>query len=303
MSTLASTITATFALVIIAFGTHAHQSEVNAHHVAQALCTMRIVGSETEALNAKAAYVYDVKTGHVVFEKNEDAQLALASITKLATVLVASETLSANETVVITDDAFTPEGDSGFTRGETWRAEDLIDFTLMTSSNDGARALALHSAGSVDDFIARMNTLAKEIGLAQTYFLNETGLDSSIGTAGAYGSARDVAHLLAYAYNQNGAAYNRSTQSASVYTSLSGITHNVEHTSTVAGNLPGELIVKTGFTDLAGGNLAVLTELMPGRPVAIVVLGATRESRDTDTLLLSELATHALKRATLCQTL
>jgi len=158
-------------------------------------------------LKAKAAYVLDAESGAALFEKNGEAQLPLASLTKLMTAAVAAEKAPPFLVVGITGNAVSNDGDSGFKVGERWRLSDLIDFTLISSSNDGASAIAaavgaLNSGGKIgtpeEFFLEEMNRKARKLGLAQTFFLNETGLDFSSATAGGYGSARDVAQLLLY---------------------------------------------------------------------------------------------------------
>lgn len=286
------------ALVIIGAGTYAHVETRALFATQNHTCT---VSFQAPAITAQAAYVYDVKTGSVLFAKNDEAQLPLASLTKITTALVAANELDTTKTISIQEDALTPEGDSGLFAGEVWKIGDLLDFMLITSSNDGARALAISAGkGSVEAFITIMNTFVQGIGAEQTFFLNETGLDISSSTAGAYGSARDMALLLIHAYKENQDTLAGSAQAASSYTSLSGFEHPVEHTSNVTGTIPGELIVKTGFTDLAGGNLAVLSEILPGRPVAFVVLGADRQTRDTDVQTLVSATKKTLRHATLC---
>jgi serine-type D-Ala-D-Ala carboxypeptidase (penicillin-binding protein 5/6) len=283
-------------IIMIVFGTYQHTA-IQYAHTAALHCSTTLHPSIT----AEAFYVYDIKNSRVLFEKNADAQLSLASLTKIITVAVAAQTIQANDTVTITSAAFEPEGDSGFGLNEVWTARDLINFTMMTSSNDGARALALKAGeGSLDSFVAAMNAFAREAGTQQTFFLNDTGLDVSPVTAGAYGSARDMALLMTHAYQHVPDIFSDSAHSVTRYTSVSGQTHESRHTSSVAGNQPGQLIVKTGFTDLAGGNLAVLMEIFPGRPVALVVLGATRETRDGDIETLVEASRDMLKRIALC---
>ncbi len=256
---------------------------------------------------ARAAYAYDVQSGAILFEKDSDAQLPLASLTKIMTVLTASQALTPTTTVEISKDALTPEGESGLTVGEKWRVKDLADFTLITSSNDGARALMLASSDALhmrqEDFYAAMNRRAEALNLSGTYFINETGLDVSSSTAGAYGSARDVAHLLAYASTAIPALVDGSVKEEETFTSLSGINHKATNTSSLAATLIGSIASKTGYTDLAGGNLAVIYEPVPGRPVAIAVLGSTREGRDDDVRILSTYAGDVLKRDILCSSL
>lgn len=257
-------------------------------------------------LTARAAYVLDVTSGRVLFEKNALSPVPLASLTKVMTALVASRVLDPESDIVISKEALTPEGDAGLVEGEVWRAQDLIDFTLITSANDGARALALasmkHAGESANAFVERMNALATTLGLSQTYFLNETGLDVNVHVAGAYGSARDIAHLLGYLYQEAGEVVFASSRATYTFVSRSGITHRAENTSSTAGHLPGQAISKTGFTDLAGGNLGIVAEILVGKPVALVVLGSTRAERDRDIETLYHFTRDLLKRDTLCPT-
>lgn len=257
-------------------------------------------------ITARAAYVLDVTSGDVLYEKAALNPMPLASLTKVMTVLVASRVLDPESDIVISQDALASEGDAGLVLGEVWRAQDLIDFTLITSANDGARALARasmeHTGESSDAFVERMNTLASTLGLSQTYFLNETGLDVNTRVAGAYGSARDVAHLLGYLYQEAGEVVFASSRATHTFVSRSGITHRAENTSSTAGHLPGQAISKTGFTDLAGGNLGIVAEILVGKPVALVVLGSTREERDRDIETLYRATRDLLKRDTLCPT-
>ena len=266
------------------------------------------VNSENVSIEASAAYVINLKTNEVLYAREAQAQMPLASLTKLMTTLVASEVLDGSEVVTIYPEALSVEGESGLVPNELWRVRDLIDFTLITSSNDGAHALALAVKKSDEkergrnnfNFVSAMNAKAEQLQLTQTYFLNDTGLDVSTQTAGAYGSAEDVARLLSYVYSEALNAFNASATSRDVFYSVSGIEHVARHTSDITGVLPGEVIAKTGFTDLAGGNLGVVVEVFPGTPIAIVVLNSTREARDSDVATLYHFSREALKRATLC---
>ncbi|MES2014416.1 MAG: serine hydrolase [Patescibacteria group bacterium] len=256
-------------------------------------------------LTGEAAYAEDLKTGKVLYEKNANIQLPLASITKLMTILVASETLKESDTVSISQEALEPEGDAGLHEGETWHVKNLIDFTLVTSANDGAHALALASELKAQDqsktFIDRMNAKATELGLLQTFFADDTGLDISPNNAGAYGSARDVGKLFAYVARTNPRLIEGTTVGANTFTSLDGRAHEGKNTSTVITELSGAIGSKTGFTDLAGGNLGVIFEPLPGRPVVAVILGSTRDGRDTDMLTLAKNLRATLRRAIVCE--
>lgn len=280
------------------------QLEIQSYALAASVCTPPRVVAD---IDAQSAYVFDIQNKRVLFQKEGDQQMPLASLTKLMTALVAHETLGRDALVTISDESFEPEGDSGFLLNEVWRSGDLIDFTLMTSSNDGAHTLALetakHERMRSTEFYTHMNAKASELALGQTFFLNPTGLDVSSSTSGAYGSARDVAHLLAYAQEHAPEAFDRSSEASRTFFSVSGFEHKAEHTSTLASTLPRGAIIKTGFTDLAGGNLGVIVEPILGNPVAIVVLGSSREARERDIERLHEAVKRTLRYESSCNEL
>lgn len=236
-------------------------------------------------VEAEAVFVYDVVKKEVLFSRNEERQLPLASITKLMTAVVAREYLSDHILVSISHESIMKEGDSGLTTGEEWRLSDLIDFTLLTSSNDGAHAIATVSESL--SFIEKMNQKANMINLTQTYFSNESGLDASINNSGAYGSARDVALLVEYIL-RNHVDLIESTRNAE----LTINSHKATNTNKYTGDIPGLIGSKTGFTDLAGGNLVIAFDAGINRPIIISVLGSTFNERFSD---VDKLAAASLK--------
>lgn len=304
MSSYRGFLIALVTVVVVAIGFSIHLFTFESTETPESIATVEACHVEEPTILGRAAYVYDVQNDKTLYEKNSDAQLPLASLTKIMTALVVHRALPEDATITISEDSLLPEGSSGFEAGEQWRAKDLIDFTLITSSNDGARALALAVEGGhenpLEAFTARMNGLSAQLGLSQTYFLNDTGLDASPHTAGAYGSAYDVARLLAAITKDEKSVLHQSALPRQIFTTLGGKTYTAVHTSPLAGALPGEVAVKTGFTDLAGGNLAVVLEISPGRPFALVVLGSTREGRTADIEALYEFSKRQLKRDTLC---
>jgi len=250
---------------------------------------------EDVALTAKAAYVFDITNDESVFLKNSSTQLPLASITKVAVALLAHEHLDSRNVITFSSSSIATEGESGFTAGEKWRVGDLIDFTLMTSSNDGAVALAEAIEGSTGSSITNLlNELAKDLGLDQTYFVNETGLDSSTLFSGTYGSAQDMGVLFAHAYKTAPELFAATAVAEHTFTNVDGIIYDATNTNKAIGELPGLVFGKTGFTDLAGGNLVVVTESEPGHSFVVVVLGSTVEDRFTDTTSLVRLILPAL---------
>lgn len=243
-------------------------------------------------IEASAAYVWDVRHQRALLNKNANAQLPLASITKLMTSLVALETLKPDAKVSMTLAAIGQDGPSDFRDGETFGAQALSDFSLVSSSNDGeyalaaAASLALSKDGgtSTASFIDAMNKKAEEIGLSQTYFLNPTGLDESSTKSGAYGSARDMAFLMEYLLEHHPEVLEGTTEK---YTKVKGRElHTATNTNEIITQIPGVLASKTGYTNLAGGNLLIAFNAGLNRPVVVSVLGSTRAGRFKDVAAL-----------------
>ncbi len=126
-----------------------------------------------------------------------------------------------------------------------------------------------------------MNMEAVKLGLTKTYFSNPTGLDVDLETAGAYGSARDMAVLAAYFLTQHPALFEATTRS-SMTISSQGNTLTAAATDLPVLNIPGLIGAKTGYTDLAGGNLVAAVDIGIGHPLIIAVLGSTEDARFTD---------------------
>lgn len=246
-------------------------------------------------IEGQTAFIYDVRDQKVLFNKDADKAHVLASITKLMTALVAYELLEDAERIDIDERALEEYGDSGFKDGETFTLDELLDLTLVTSSNDGAFALA-ETAGEeatggqdgVPAFIDAMNIRATEIGLSQTYFNNPTGLDESAEEGGAYGSARDVTFLMEYMIRNYPNLLELTKVDDARVTNEEGEIHLAENTNTAIREIPGLIASKTGYTELAGGNLVVAFDAGLNHPVIITVLGSSREGRFTDVVKLVE---------------
>lgn len=248
-------------------------------------------------IDAKSAFVWDVKTQRILFNKNADEERPLASITKLMTALISYELLDPEEKIAISNDSLRAEGDSGFKDGEQFSMQNLSDLTLISSSNDGATALG-RQGGSVIDaqadaeaiFVEAMNVRAKELGLTKTRFKNSTGLDISETEAGAYGSARDVALLMEYIITHARDAVARTTTEKTTINNTAGEYHTAKNTNTIIDALDGLMASKTGYTTLSGGNLVVAVNMGLDRPIIVAVLGSTQEGRFADTKTLTDKA-------------
>lgn len=254
------------------------------------------------ALEAKAAYVIDAVTGEVLYAQNATTSLPLASVTKLMTALTAYEQVPSSTVATIRASDIAQEGDSGLLANEHWRLKDLLDFTLLVSSNDGASALAsasmAFSTSSTDaeirksEFVTLMNQKTQKLGLVDTYFTNESGLDVSSTTAGAYGSAKDVAALFSYILENHPEIIEATRYEKVSFTSIDDFRHLAKNTNEAVNAIPGLIGSKTGLTDLAGGNLVVGMDIDFQHPVIITVLGSSEKGRfaDAEALASSTLA-------------
>ena len=243
-------------------------------------------------LQGESAYVLDLATGHVLFSQNPDVQLPLASLTKVPMALAVSGVLPPDAIITIPYDTAPKGSAERLAAGQKWSVQDVVNFTLIASSNGGADILA---AAADDDIRAkypqapagsatlwRMNDIARNLGLTNTYFLNDNGLDISTTQAGAYGSARDVAKLFAYAATSSGQIFAGTTRGGLLLTSVSGAQTSAFNTNLALGSIPGLVMGKTGFTDLAGGNLAIVFDVGPAHPVVAVILHSTEDGRFDD---------------------
>lgn len=265
---------------------------------------------EKLSLSAKSVYVWDINAHRKLYGKNEHAQLPLASVTKMMMAVVAKELLPPETKITIRPFDLQEEGDSGLYAGEVWKLDQLLDFTLVASSNDGASAIAgvagatLQKSASSSDpltnkklFIEKMNEKARAIGLENTYFTNESGLDVESLTSGAYGSARDMAMLFEYVLRKHPELFTPTTYAHLDLKSESNIVHHVTNTNEEVARIAGIIGSKTGYTDLAGGNLVVIVDIGINHPVVIAALASTRDGRFSDVGALIAASVEAISGA------
>ncbi|MDZ4129956.1 MAG: serine hydrolase [Hydrogenophaga sp.] len=151
-------------------------------------------------LNSSVALVIDQETNEVLFSKNDAAVLPIASLTKLMTGLViADANLDMNELITITqDDVDTHKGSSSrLAVGSTLSRGEMMHLALMSSENRAANALGRTYPGGLSEFVRLMNGKAKQLGMADTRYVEPTGL-SSLNQS----SARDLATLVSVAHDR-----------------------------------------------------------------------------------------------------
>ena len=218
---------------------------------------------DSPAPHAKAALLIDMKSGKVLFSKNESAKMYPASTTKILTAIVTLENANLEDIVVAQTEAISPitnqHSHMGILIGEELSVEQLLYGMLVYSANDAANVLAVHTAGSIEAFCEKMNAKAKELGAKNTHFTNPHGFHDD----NHYTTAEDIALIAKYAMQNEKF---REIVSTAMYTIeptnkykeiryLSNTNHLVSNRRTYEYYYKKATGIKTGFTDEAGSCL------------------------------------------------
>ena len=207
--------------------------------------------ARAEESGPAAIILYEPRTGTVLQARNPDAQMLIASTTKIMTALVVLESCRLQDSVEVTQEETEIEGSSAsLCPGTRYTVEELLYGLMLASGNDAACALADHAAGGTEAFAERMNRKAEALGLENTHFENPHGLDAPEH----YSSARDLALLTAAAMENETFCRIFATQSYSA--------HGVEYRNhnKLLESLEGCLGGKTGYTRAAGRTLVSCAE-------------------------------------------
>lgn len=146
-------------------------------------------------VSAPSALLMDYASGKIIYEKNPDEKLPLASVTKIMTMLLAMEeiekgTMKYDDIIIASAHAKSYGGSTIFLdEGEQMTVRDILKGIAVASGNDAAVAMGEHIAGTEDLFVERMNKRASDLGMKNTHFVNCNGLDAD----GHYSTARDIA--------------------------------------------------------------------------------------------------------------
>ncbi len=209
-------------------------------------------------------------SGEVLYERNADQRMLVASTTKIMTAIVAIENCELDEVVKIDSRSAGVEGSSMYIKaGEKYTVEQLLYGLMLVSGNDAAIALALHVSDGIEDFAGLMNEKAAELGMTDSSFMNPHGLDED----GHYSTARDMATLAAYCM-KNESFY--SIVSSKSKTVGEQTLHN--HNKLLA-SYDGCIGLKTGYTKAAGRSLVSCVERNGARYIC-VTLNAPDDWRD-----------------------
>lgn len=243
----------------------------------------------TPEIISKAGAVVDYDTGEVIYEKNGNEKMYLASTTKLMTALLFAENAKKTDQIVYTETAlaqppYTMQSEQMLPYGKSFKVGDTIDADtamkelLLFSGNDAAYMIADHVGGTSEKFIQMMNDKAKELGLVNTHFENPNGLpDSVTGKDVNYSTAYELSILTKKAYENEWIRETMALSNATVTLPGDTIIH-LENRNTELGK-NGNIGGKTGVTNDAGTCFAGLYE-RNGRKLIGVVLKSDRNDND-----------------------
>ena len=242
--------------------------------------------SQEISILSRYAVVYDRCSGTVLWGKEENTKVPMASTTKIMTALVMLEQLGTdrlNEEVIVSKEAANTVGSRlGLHEGDKITYNDLLYGLMLCSGNDAAVQIAISIAGSVENFANLMNQKAEDLGLSNTHFVTPHGLDRDAH----YTTALELAIITDNALKNSKICQVVSTKEYTV--NINGYTKTISNTNELLGYLNGVKGVKTGYTSKAGRCLVSYVN-RDGFELITVVLGAdTRKIRTQDTIKLIE---------------
>lgn len=212
---------------------------------------------EPQQLYAQSAVLMDAESGRVLFEKNADATMAMASTTKIMTCILALEKGNMEDVVTATEYAAgQPKVHLGMKASEQFYLKDLLYSLMLESHNDSAVAIAEHLAGSVETFATCMNQKAEEIGCKHTYFITPNGLDAEDENGFHSTTATDLAKIMSYCIMESPKKEDflsvTSTASHSFSNLAKNRTFSCSNKNYFLNMMEGAISGKTGFTNQAG---------------------------------------------------
>lgn len=227
-------------------------------------------------VSAKSAVLIEAETGRIVYEKNADEKLPMASTTKIMSALIALEYCESDKPFIVDPNAIKVEGSSmGLKEGDTVTMRTLACGMLLASGNDAANAAAVALCGSVEGFVGMMNDKAELLGLDNTSFATPSGLDSE----NHYSTAEDMAHLAAYALANPDFAEICSQKSMKLSYGNPPYDRWLKNHNRLLSDYDGCIGVKTGFTKKAGRCLVSAAQ-RDGVTLICVTLNAPSDWQD-----------------------
>ncbi|MCD8014200.1 MAG: D-alanyl-D-alanine carboxypeptidase [Lachnospiraceae bacterium] len=215
--------------------------------------------SDSLELYARSAVLMDGGSGRVLYDKEGDTPLPMASTTKIMTCILALEWMADDPDTICTvsgNASAQPQVKLGMVKGDTFYLSDLLYSLMLESHNDTAVCVAETVAGSVEAFAIKMNEKAAEIGCTQTYYITPNGLDAEDENGEHHTTAHDLALVMRYCLTESSEReeFLTVTRTASyTFSNLDGTrTYSCTNHNAFLNLMDGALSGKTGFTSKAG---------------------------------------------------
>lgn len=242
-------------VMILTFSTIVYMDGLKVY--SEELSTKENVPEELRDLYAQSAVLMDADNGRILFGKNEEMIMPMASTTKIMTCIVVLEYADMKEKAKVSAHAASqPKVKLGVIEGEEYYIEDLLYSLMLESHNDSAVVLAEHVAGSVEEFADLMNEKAKEIGCEGTYFITPNGLDASDENGTHATTAADLARIMRYCIKESPQTETFLTITQTRTYTFSNVSGDRKFTcnnhNAFLDMMEGALSGKTGFTADAG---------------------------------------------------
>ena len=240
------------------------------------------------ASHAKSAILIEASSGKILYEKEINQELSIASMTKMVAQIIIMEEIEKgnihwDDVVTVSRNASGMGGSQIYLEeGEKMSVEDLMKGISVASGNDATVAMAEYISGSEEKFVERMNAKVKELGLRHTHFVNSTGLDEE----GHYSSSYDMAMIARDLVVHHSDILKFSSIYEDYLREDTDRKFWLVNTNKLISQYEGTDGLKTGHTDLAGYCLAATAERSDLRLIAIVLGEEESKVRNAETIQL-----------------
>jgi D-alanyl-D-alanine carboxypeptidase len=231
----------------------------------------------------RSGLLFDLDTGAVLWRRQPDRVLPIASLTKMMTALLVVERARPDAKVRVTKEALAYKGSAVgvLPKGKRIKLETMLNGLLLPSGNDAAIALAQRISGTVAAFVARMNKRAGDLGLACTRFSSPDGFED----AGNHSCAIDLAEMARAVLDRPRLARIVARRRAVLpFPIKGGRIYLFNNNPLLRTGYPGTIGIKTGYTDAAGRCL-VAAARRNGRRLGVVLLHSPDPGRQATQLL------------------
>lgn len=239
-------------------------------------------------LTARSAVLYDFSSDKILFSVNSDVKLPIASLTKLMTAVIVIENVNQNDIITITKSVIDKSKEEGggnddLNENEKIRASELLKFMLVRSSNVAAYSFSEHMERNYGlALVEKMNQKARELEMSSTFFTEAAGLDDQ----NSFSTSQDLVKLVKYSLKYQELYEILKIKRAEIYSVDGKFKHQIFNTNQLLGKLLNIIGGKTGFTELAGESIVLVTQSpnLSSRLIA-VVLGSNSRFSEAEELI------------------